>query len=630
MSESNAASADDALEMLVRQVAVHAFNHEDAEEFFEWAGRILPKALAHGLANPDGAVDVRGYYWIARAVWNATPLPSNGFLPKPLFKPEPEAPCPCGSGDRYSACCRTLAKPPSPSPTYIWSMLVPERSDRYWLRAARAGRLPVIGVFCIAESWHALENWKPLSQLTKAQLSAPQDCPREVIACLVDWLSDAYDNLHRTPRKEVALLTKRFVKHEMPALRAAANRRLATALWDLGDREGSRKAHAEALRAEPESVATALFDVTMSAIAGEWGAAAERAAQWHARLRDKDDAAEDRLARLHAMAKDPRRVFEDLRVQDVMPPMRTLLDWIDRNIDRSLPRLRWNALGASADDAALRDAYQPVTGRNRRIFEEEWQELSGMAKPRGTAPFSGAEFESWLRCEEWVEWLRGHTQALDSMTILDDLAILLDSVHKLLGIRNRWRSAVLTRGFGIVEKHWPPDRAGKLPWALEANRPTLRLLASYVDDQLGDWTDARRQRAVSLYLRLNPTDDHGIRRRLVNELLDVGLDAEALAHAQSHADALCAETRYGAVLALYRLGRLDEAETQCRKATADLPLVAKYLLRDRIRPPKKDKDGPQPGGKKQAWHYRLDMRMVWTSTDGALEWLARHASGPGS
>ncbi len=613
---------------MLQLVVANAFDDEDPQQLLKWAQKVLPIGFAEVLHHSDPAVNAKASYWLAHSVWNATPLASNGFRPRPLPEPEPAAPCPCGSGDPHSACCLPWRDPEPWTPEDIWPILVTTQSDAYWLRAEKAGRLPAVGALYVAERWHEFERWQPLRKLAEARLSAPRDCTPEDVECLLEWLCDAYENLHRTPRKRLALLA-RFAEHETPAIRAAANRRRATIWMDAGDEDAAQAAMLEVQRDDPDSLETAVFEVTMLIGERKWEHASERAAHWHAHFKDKDDVSNEALEVLDALARDPQRTFEDMSVRDAPPEVLVLLDWIDRNVDRPLPSLRWKALGATEDDATLRDAYQPVVGRNRRLFEEEWQSASGMEKPFGTRPFSGVEGECWNRREEWIGWLLGHTQALDSMTILDDLTILLDIAQRQLGIRNRWRDALLARGLSILEKHWTPHRAGKLPWILEANRPALRLLASFIDNGVVDWEDGRTERAIGLYLRLNPNDNHGVRCHLVDRLLTVGRDAEALACAERYPGDMFAETRYGAALALYRLGRPDEADAHLDEALAHLPLVAKYLVRDRIARPRKSDAaaGMTIGGEEQAWYYRDGMRDVWMNSNGALEWLARRSRG---
>lgn len=81
---------------------------------------------------------------------------------------------------------------------------------------------------------------------------------------------------------------------------------------------------------------------------------------------------------------------------------------------------------------------------------------------------------------------------------------------------------------------------------------------------------------------------------------------------------------YGHVLALYRLGKIDEAGVAIRDAVVDLPKVPRYLSAKRVRKPKLDSFGVRIGGDDQAWLYRQEMRDVWEATPGALDWLKVH------
>ena len=605
---------------LQHTIVAYLADHEDSHVALQWARDVLPVVFAKVFDHPDPIANARVCYWIVRGIWNALPLASNGFQPKPLPEPRQDEPCPCGSGDTYAACCMSMRSEPQPTLEALWPTLVMCRSDAYWLRIEKAGQLPTLGLVCAAALYHEDERWQPLKKLVEARLAVPQRCTDPDVAYLIDWLCDAYDALHSTSRKKLALL-RRFADHQTPEVRGSANQRLATVLLDAGDKDAAWVAVEAARQALPNSPETALFEVTMLAGAGDSKRASERARHWRRRLADAD-VPEGLLRTLDAFAEDPNRVFESTLVEDLPPSLRKLLGWIDENHDRPLPQLRWSAMQCADDDETLRDAYQPIVDRRQRLLEEQWLAVSSMEKPFSTQSFSGAEEECWRYCDEWAEWLCENAQALDSMTILDDLAILLDAVPESLGgERNRWVNSIRARGAAIVAQHWPPEREGKLPWVVETNRPALRLLASFIEDMFDDWEDGRLERAMSLYLRLNPNDNHGFRSPLVNHLLTAGRDADALACAERFPEDMFAETRYGAVLALYRLGRLDEAESRLRQAQDDLPLVLNYLVRARVRRPKMDGYGIAIGGSDQAWLYREDMRDVWTQTDGALAWL---------
>src|SRR5699024_7829714 len=79
-----------------------------------------------GIVAPDQADDdmLRAMATMfARSVWNVTPLPANRFRPRPLAKPQRNAPCPCGSGRKYKRCCQGMAGPELDTDT-IWLLAV--------------------------------------------------------------------------------------------------------------------------------------------------------------------------------------------------------------------------------------------------------------------------------------------------------------------------------------------------------------------------------------------------------------------------------------------------------------------------------------------------------------------------
>lgn len=626
VEDERAADGDSLLEegrFLQQTIVAHLAQHENARPALRWAQDALPFLFRHLFDHPEPAVNARASYWLVRDMWNAMPLPANGFHPKPLPEPQQEDPCPCGSGSLYATCCWPVRQTQErrPTPEQMWRIFVTCRSDAYWLQTEKAGELPTVGLVCAAVLYRESERWQPLRKLAEARLAAPRRCTDPDVAHVIDLVCDAYDVLHSTPRKKLAIL-RQFAAHETPELRCAANQRLATILLDAGDSDAAWAAAAAAREALPDSPGTALFELTMLAGAGELDRASERALYWRGRLAEAGDVSESLLRTLDAYAENPQRAFEDAVVEDLPASLLDLLAWIDEHADRRpLPQLRWRALKSADDDEALRGACQPVVGRKQRRLEEEWLAVSGMDKPFSTQPYSGAEDECWRHCAEWTGWLREHMPALDSVTILDDVAILLAAVEADLGgASNRWVTALLARGAAMVAKHWPPERDGRLPWLVDANRPALRLLASFIEQRLDDWEDSRLERAISLYLRLNPSDNHGFRAPFVNQLLAVGRDADALACAERYPKDMFAETRYGEVLALHRLGRLEDAESRLREATAHLPLVLKYLTRSHIRRPKLDEQHLKIGGQDQAWLYREEMRTVWAQT-AALDWL---------
>ncbi len=176
--------------------------------------------------------------------------------------------------------------------------------------------------------------------------------------------------------------------------------------------------------------------------------------------------------------------------------------------------------------------------------------------------------------------------------------------------------------------------AGKIHKTNEAADYALNLLCNCYDElglarlvvlylRSGDET-AAMDRAQQL-LALNPNDNHGFRSIVVNQWLFDGNDESVLEITRNYPQDVQPEIPYGQVLALYRLQRLEEAQTALGVAMKVLPKVAHYLTAKRVRKPKLDPMGVTFGGDDQAWIYRDEMRVLWLETPGAIEWLMRTA-----
>ena len=615
--------------LLVHSLAVARIaDNEDADAFFAWAHQAFPIIAPDLFNEPKPEDNSRLSYWAARSIWNVTPLESNRFQPKPLPPPRRNDPCPCGSGRKFKQCCLGWAQFEQVPVQLIWQMLVECRPDAYWLQAEQSGRLPVDGFLHVGLLFCDEERWQPLRKLAEHRLASESGLNDERLSVAIDWLCDAYEVLHKTGRKKEALLT-RFATHKNRALRTTANQRLASWLLDRGESERAWQAFAAADRADPRSPANAFLEMTMLSAEGRLEWASKRAKQWLALLEKDADVPKEILAALRRFEKNPGRALDD-QVRAFAPKeVQALLNWIDKQAKRPLPSLRWEALNGEANEAALQEHHQIISAAMRKL-EEEWQALSQGDKPFSINEFSETEADTWDLAADWLPWLREHPEAMDSFSILDDLALLLLDADEVLGKSdNRWVTTLLHRGVAMLEEHWPPTRAGTLPWVMLTNRPALRILANFIHLLQDDWSDGRLERSIRLYMRLNPNDNHGYRTELVNHLLRAGRDAEALACTEHYPDDMFPEIAYGRVLALYRLGRRNAAQAALQEATEHLPTVLNYLLRGRVAKPKPSPYGIQMGGDDQAWLYRQAMRDTWMETKGMKNWLTQAAKAPG-
>ena len=594
---------------------------EDREAFFAWVRGLLSELESGDLQDPALDRD-KAAYWLAREMWNVTPLVSNEFRPLPLPPPERGQPCPCGSGAPFESCCEPWAPMDEVPDDILWPGLVRSKPEKFWIRASRRRRLPAVGVVHAATHFLEEERWKSVVDLIKPWLAPRQPIDPE-LAATVHMLCDAYDALDAKPRRKEKLL-RRLSRHREAGIRATATQGLASWLYGEGRRDEAWDLLAAAERDIPEEPAPAFTELGFLLRERRFEDAAARAAWWLEGVSRNPKVPEEDLELLRRFRDDPKRARDDYYRLGLPSTTNALLDWIDDHRHRPRATLRWRRLKDADADETLRGAHQPVATAKSRTLVRGWQRLTEMSGPFSTDPVSGDEEAAWLRCDEWLPWLEENPQALDSLDILDDLVRLLVWIDPQNNTDDRWTMALLSRSASMIARGWPSRKPGRTPWIVEENRPGLRLLWQYIGRLPADEAD-RIERFERLYLRLNPNDNHGVRQSLVNRLLTAARDADALAIADRYPRDMHAEIAFGRVLALFRLGRLEEAADALKTAQPDLPLVADYLLRARVDVPPMGDHGVRVGGEDQAWLYRLDMRHVWMQTAGALQWLAAQA-----
>jgi hypothetical protein len=604
--------------MLQSSVRMIHRNESDPVTYLAWARQSLPILLPEITGPSEQDTDIMAF-WIGRAIWNATPLESNGYRPRSLPAPKRNEPCPCGSGRKFKHCCRDVPAPPEIEIELVWPILIECLPDKHWIDAARSGALPSMGLYAAASVFLEHERWRSLKELSEAALDDGAAIKAEM-AALIDPLCDAYDVLYRTDRKKRELL-ERLAAHPLDPVRSAANQRLSSWLHDQGERKGAWAALARAQQADPSDPAVAGLEISLLASEHAYDRARERAGFWLRRFQKTAGIPDEVLDFLRAVRADPRRALAEVSRDAAPQPIATLYEWIDQQVHRPVPELSWTPLAEHPDDAWVRDAYEPVPRAEEAVLVAEWRSRSQLDKPFSVHWLSGSEDQAWERFEDWLPWLMAHPAVLDSFEILDDLIMLLLFTEEFAGmIDNPWIEMLVERGARILLEHWPSGRTGTLPWVVAENRPALRVLARAAILQIEN-EDRESMDFMRAYLRLNPSDNHGLRSLLVNELLKAGQDSEALELTLLYPDDLLAEIVYGRVLALFRTGERGEAINALISAAQELPLVLDYLVRDRVAAPRIDSEAVLLGGKDQAWLYREAMRPTWMGTQGLTEWL---------
>jgi tetratricopeptide (TPR) repeat protein len=173
-----------------------------------------------------------------------------------------------------------------------------------------------------------------------------------------------------------------------------------------------------------------------------------------------------------------------------------------------------------------------------------------------------------------------------------------------------------------VDSHLPglDAEAGEF-WSGHEAQPYLSARFGLADAL---WRADRCEEAVAHYrelLRLDSGDRQGARGRLVDSLLLLGRDAEAVQVLDAHSGGRWARPVYSwALLAFRREGDSSGARNALTLALSRNRYVPEYLLSDEYQP-----ELPPPliraGDRSEALLYARDSLGVWESTPGALDWL---------
>ena len=565
----------------------------------------------------------------ARALWNGLPLDAAGRKPPQMIEPASEADCPCGSHRRFADCCQHV--PPMPPLTagvlwpYVLANLPPTERDKL-LTGKRLPRTALIefAAYLIDHDRHA-----DAVAALEPQLASPERYHDEEAAILLDLLCDAYGMSEQGARRKIELLHRTTEQAPRSPLRSEAWQRLATIHMDRHESERAWHAFHQALHDHPHAEALSVLEVELLVADHRLEEARHRASFWAALLRRNGTPATDpRLEFLQRMAADPSIPPGEAAI-NMEGTGRQLREWLGSVLARDLPSYE---LVPACHGLVL------TPPAAIQAAERAWHGVFPLEKPFSVQDQPFDELQVWSGgCESaWSGFLRRHPESFDSLDILDDLATALarhPHAHAP-GLDNLLLAPVLNRHEAIVTQACPGNARVAVPWVIAENRPALRGLVRGFQ-----WHIARGEREPALataerLVRLNRDDDHCVRFILMNEYLRDGRDEQALALAEQYPRDLAPETRFGAVLALVRLRRMQEAERALHTACSDLPKTAEYLLPTRVRRPRHASSGRlhegtiAAGGDDQAWFYRDEMRSVWQQTPGALEWL-RHLIQPG-
>jgi tetratricopeptide (TPR) repeat protein len=605
-----------AVAAIVGRGAAEAMRTEDFGALRAWVAREMPAALPALQAQAETEHGRRaGTNAIATSIWNASPLPSNGYRPRPMPAPGRNDPCPCGSGQKFKRCCGSVSAgfPVLPEDD-TWRLLVEHLTHDELERFANDPALPPGPVALLAVEMserglpdrartalaRRLERPEGLDDRYEAALDVFLDLEGEnrEIDDFVGWANDLATRL---PKR----LQPVAYRHLVPAAVTARQLDVAHAL--LGR-----------IRAlTPEEPSLAPLEVITLLAAGEHARASDRARFWLSWLRRRGFSEEmpEAVELLERAARDPEQAAREFREAE-LPFLGELARVLARAAERPI---RPYALKTVAGDVVFD---RPPRGVPEA--EKAWRRVWPASKPALVSLDADLPDSLIQKPERWLDVLRKRPEAFDSLDVLDDLVLLAGPAADDLD--PTWDRALLgpllDRAAATVRASLADaERGVRLPWGFWENRTALRLLS-----RLGYRLDEHclEEDAAAVYeevLRLNPNDNHGHRTWLVDHYLRKGQNTRALALADQYPDDALVETCFGRGLALWRLGRRAEAERALADAATDRPLVVQALVESQPPEPELTPGSVTVGGEDEAWLYRQEMRDTWLATPEVLEYL---------
>ncbi len=602
------------------------------DEFLDWARSSIPMLAPLMLEDFTDEERPKMAYWMGVNLWGSVPRLDNHYKPEPLAKPSRNTPCPCGSGKKYKHCCAHLPELQQLAAETFWVIMPEVVSKTQINRLIKDRQLPVNAVAIMASQFSNEMDDAQVIKMLEPLFAGNASRLNHRHSGLLDMLCDNYNAHYKTEKKKKDLL-QRMCQHKDRAIRAEAWQRIASWQLDLGDFPAAMDALSKAMQAEPDNPSHSLLELTLLVSSKQIEQAKQRAAFWRRKLKRYESELPELIDTLRHAETDPAGALQLTMSQaDNDPRLLQLLEWIEENADFPIAGYIVEKLEIDAPEETLpypdpmQNAVTLQPAEDIIKLEQQWIELKPLGKPFSSQLEPMDESDIWENVSDtqWLSFLQQHPQAINSLDILDDLVTLIyihpnnDSIWGPLGRIQ----PLLHRCEEIIKLANIPDSCN-LPWVIEENRPALRLLIHNINIAINQDNHKHSIALIKLYLQLNPHDNHGYRSLLINHYLQNNQDQKAIEFAANYPEDMLAETRYGQVLAHYRLGDLQAAEQALPDVLNALPLVAEYLIKTRVAQPELSEYGISYGGKDQAWFYREEMRETWKQAKGSLAWLKK-------
>ncbi|HEY4210356.1 MAG TPA: SEC-C domain-containing protein [Steroidobacteraceae bacterium] len=480
----------------------------DATDFLSWVLEHLPAYAAFNSPLHDSPTLTRAlaFAW-TRAVWNGLPLNSMGVKPLPMHTPRHNDSCPCGSGKKFSSCCLPLPAVPTLTTDALWPHVLANMTAAD--RETILGGNRISRTVLIELAAHLLEQNRSEEAVAalEPRLTHPERYNDEDAAILLDLLCDAYGTSPKGTRGKLKILEMTVARAPSSALRAEAWQRLASIYMDGGDPRKAWDAFASAQKDNPQAETLGVLEVELLTAEHRPEEAHERAKFWLERLQrtgaQLDDPRIEFLSRM-ALGPDGRGLSVPLRAVS-----QGLRSWLERVKTRAVPRY---TLRSGTSSQVL------TPPPSLALIEKDWHEVFPLEKPFSTQDqlFSGVDVWDETSQLRWCSFLRDHDECFDSLDILDDLATAIGR-HPHTGSReveSQLLTIVLDRNEAILERVCEHLGVGTLSWTQPENRAALRGLMRLLQTHTARHEQELVESLGTRMLKLNPTDDHGVRALL--------------------------------------------------------------------------------------------------------------------
>lgn len=421
---------------------------------------------------------------LGRSLWNAFPLPGNGFRPRPIPWPERNEPCLCGSGQKYKKCCSEWAADmPELEAEAIWRLTVDELSLEQVEKLGESGRVPrsIVGDLATA----VLDDGDPerAMALVRPLFDRPDRLDERDAAALNTYL-EALEELELEDEKEMEVA--RLAKSLRPVLRGVLWENLVRFQAVAGDMEKAWETLEKARKDNPRSPALGPLEVSLLLAEGKMAEAGERARYWRDRLRDSD-LTEEGFRYLERVAADPEKAQVEFSLgEQVAVQLRRL----EETLARARPEGRYDIEESGEEPGAWR----LVPRQEIEDVEDAWMDVFAPSPLEGMEP--DEEWDAWEEenAEEWLGFLAENPVALDSLVILDEVAEAFEELAAdLPAVADSLLQYLVDRGSAILDFALEDLPAPRLDRSPDVNDSVLSLLSTAVfrAQRLGDLEAAR-------------------------------------------------------------------------------------------------------------------------------------------